>query len=364
MNEDQITETLIAALARAGPAVTRRFLAEVAGVSRGGDSFEYWGSPRNTWQPVDGPVRGVVVGLAANRLVRTSSWLQSGWGESKVDAAVWDEEVLVLFEVKIRGGQLESTQMIRHATVGALCIDSTRIPFAADNLPAGFAVRTWSDVGDWLERELRPASPTTSLVQLAETLSMEGICELTTRGGGSKSAATQLVDRESKPLGKPLEEIARDWDLRRVRQICLSRYGGELIKADACVRDTKRLAAAYRAAGQAIPLGLRFHGRDGAMTPERVLSVLYGSSTDTCTLLSNAYPAAWTAFRDRTLGSGADRHVLAAMLAWAGHATAPKGARTKIQANAATIWITAPDRAPGLEEIHRELAPARRLNTA
>lgn len=137
-------------------------------------------------------------------------------------------------------------------------------------------------------------------------------------------------------------------------------FGHEPIKEHDCLEDTARLIDAYTSAGETTPPGLRFCGADGAMTPERVLSVLYGHTAGTRrTLLHNAYPAAWTAFRDRTVGAGADRHVLVAMLAWAGRTTAEQ-ARKRIQTNAVIAWTDAADRSPGLEELHRHLAPARR----
>lgn len=357
LNEDAVTEALIAALEGAGPEATSRFLAEVVGVACQSDRFEYWGTPRKAWIPVDGPTLGLVVGLSVSGDLASNRWIQSGWGESKVDASISSEDLLVLFEVKVRRGALEGTQMVRHATVGALSVDPDLVPFTGDALPPGFALRTWADVGSWLAHELARPEHQPEIVELAATLSEQGICQPI---GTATGPAAVLTAREPRPRPTALPGITAEWDFRRVREVCSRVFGHEPIKEGDCLEDTRRLVGAYTSTGkEETPLGLRFHGPDGAMTPLRVLSVLYGRTSDPQRWLSNAYPAAWTAFHDRTIGAGADRHVLVAMLAWAGGISANQ-TRKRIQANATIAWTDAPDKAPGLEELHRHLAPARR----
>lgn len=151
-----------------------------------------------------------MVGLSASGRLAGDRWIQSGWGESKVDAAISSEALLVLFEVKVRQGALEGAQMIRHATVGALHVDPDLIPFTTDALPPGFALRTWADVGSWLASERSRREPQPDVEELAATLSQQGICEPI---GTPTWPVAVLTDREPRPRATPLKEITAEWDL-------------------------------------------------------------------------------------------------------------------------------------------------------
>jgi len=357
VNEDQITEALFGTLNACEPETIGRFLAEVAGVHLSSAHFTVWSQPREDWHPPDRPGRGVVVGLAATDRVRPGQWKDPGWGESKVDSAIYDDDVLVAFEVKVRRNALDSKQMLRHASGCALRleIDPGAPDFDRSSLPPGFALATWDHVAGWLDRELALPDRPEALDRLRTTLLDEDVYRV---GAHPPTAvAASLVEREPKPPVTPLSEIRSQWRLDEVYKACSRRYGHEPISASACEGEAKRVIAAYRSLGLDVPRGVLFGGSQGGMPPERVLSHLYGHRGGQ-RLLPNAYPATWTGFRDRTIDSGADRYVLASMLAWA-YRTTDRRARERIQRNVPAVWAIAPDRAPGSEELHDALAPAR-----
>jgi hypothetical protein len=308
-----------------------------------------------------GPARGIVLGLASRSNVSADDGRGGEWGESRLDAAIWDADTLVLIETKTGSGSLGSNQLVGHAIRGALDVPRESLVWTSERIPAGFVAATWNHVGGWLGREMSAADDhldPDAASRLAAVLRGEGVCtadpSLPPIG---ESAAT--LPRTQEPPQWPVSKISREWDFARVRRTCLDLYGSELIGENDCPDDTTRLRIAYQTAGVPLPHGLQDDRRGGAMTPERVLSVLYGNMGPAGTrLLQNAYPKGWTAMRARTVESGADRHVLVAMLAWAARTDARAG-RERIFEHVPRLWANAPLRSPGLERLHSALAPAR-----
>ena len=125
------------------------------------------------------------------------------------------------------------------------------------------------------------------------------------------------------------------------------------VRGTDCLEDTVRMREAFEKAGGLVPCGLRWHGPGGAMTPLRVLSVMYRGEN-----LSDAWPPAWTGLRMRSIDHGADRAVLAAMLAWGVRQSGAKQDHTIN--NVPIVWSLAPERAPGLEQLHAAIGDALR----
>lgn len=364
MNEDEVTSHLVKALRECGPEATRRFLRDVAGVTSSRDQFWYWDKPKHTWVPPDEPARGIVLGLASRFNVSADDGRGGEWGESRLDAAIWDVDTLVLIETKIRSGSLGSNQLVGHAIRGALVVPGENQVWTSESIPAGFVAATWDHVGGWLGREMSAADDhldPDAASRLAAVLRGEDVCSSDPSLPPIGESAVTLP-RTQEPPQWPVSKIRGEWDFTRVRRICLDLYGSELIGENDCTEDTTRLRGAYRTAGEPLPPGLQGDRRGGAMTPERVLSVLYGNMGPAgTTLLHNAYPKGWTAMRARTVESGADRHVLVAMLAWAGRTDAKAGSK-RIFEHVPRLWAKAPLRSPGLERLHSALAPARSQN--
>ncbi len=211
---------------------------------------------------------------------------------------------------------------------------------------------TWSDVLAWIADERRYATRRAALDSLEAALNTHGAAAT----GATAPLPDQLVSRTPWPTPTLGSELASEWDVGKVRSLCLARYGREPVTADGCPGDTQRMLEAYRRAGKVPPPGLRFASAAGAMTPERTMSIVFTDGG--LRRVRNALPRTLGGMRDRTLMTGADRHVLIALWAWA---TRDSGAYSKrVLAFVPLIWPDAPDKAPGLEELHAHLASARR----
>jgi hypothetical protein len=355
IKEDAATVALMRGLRSMGRAAIARFLQEVAGVSRPVDAtFDVWAQPKEVWEPPEGPRHGVVIGVGSR--IAAGSWSEDpAWGESRPDAVIRDGEVLVVFEFKPPARPVPSTQLLRHAATGALCVDAARGAFADAALREGFGHATWGHISGWLYRETRRSDASAVAHELMRTLIAGGYCQSVDHPAVAQPA--RLVHRWRQPAATPLADIEREWDLTGLRRICWQRYGDEPITATDCVAESERLVAAYERTDWLLPLGVRFGGPLGGMPPERVLSHLYGLEKGTVRRrLQNAYPPTWTGFYQRTVGSGADQHILAALLALTKSGPATDFKR-RIRRFAPICWTVAPQRAQGLTSCTRRSLP-------
>ena len=346
-------------LRQLGPEAVRRFLRHVVGLDvRPDGPVDVWAEPKTTWIPPAGAERGVVVSVAGR--VVPGAWTEDpAWGESRPDAVITADETLVVFEFKTPRQSVKSTQLLRHAASAALAVEAARGPFGEGEHRSGFVAATWEDIGGWLAAEVSLSDADAEAARLQSDLITAGYCS--DAAVPPRLAPAVTVSRRPRPRATPVAEIAQLWDLDAVRRICWARYGSEPVKGADCVEESRRLQTAFEAAGQPVPLGIRFGGPLGGMPPERVLSHMYGlASGTTRRALPNAYPMTWTGFSERTVGSGADQAVLVALLALARSQARGGAAWQRVLEFVPVCWSIAPPWVPGLDALHDVLKPARK----
>jgi hypothetical protein len=340
--EDLVTDVLMGTLRAMPPGLAAKFCADVFGVTFADDEHLEIRSVGTTDVDFGDDVQtAAVVGLSGTAAISTSP--EYGWAESRPDALITDGRVAVALEAKLpRGKPLTRSQLLRHASQVRLDVPWDEITVDGADIPECISAATWAAVDAWLEQHGH----------------REAAAALTEQRGRTPEivvhARPQVVRCVPPAPVTSGRDIAAAWDLRRVRELCTQRYARERVTAQDCPDDTARMVAAYRAEGLTAPPGLRFSAPDGgAMTPERTLSLIYAGSR-----YRNACPATPSGFRDRTVRSGFDQHALAALWAWA--ARNEGAVADRIRRFVPRVYAEAPVTAPGLEELHALLAPARR----
>jgi len=170
------------------------------------------------------------------------------------------------------------------------------------------------------------------------------------------TAARQVV----RDLPAWLEELARSVDLRELGALCTELYGdpaNEFYEAGDgrpapvhCRDDSRRVADAYRAAGEPIPKVLLQRGGN-VITLRRALCLLFGPES-----YERSVADPQTTVRPRKLVDvGCDRAVLLAMLAWAWGR--PGWNAEHLRRIVAAAWPHAPRRSHGAPELHDRPSP-------
>jgi hypothetical protein len=188
------------------------------------------------------------------------------------------------------------------------------------------------------------------LTACAEVLASEGLCRLDPRASAARRA--QPVDIEPAPAKVAVRDILGGRDAVAIARACRRFVTDHPVSDAACVCDTEGMTNAYVEQERRVPVGLRYHGTGGAMTPRRIITVLYTGEHKT-----DAWPPTWTTLRTRVIDRGGDRMVLLAILAWALTTNDAAAARNVID-TVTTVWPITPDRSPGLEELHNAIRSA------
>lgn len=340
--EDQVTAELVRTLAMIGSARTAALCAEVFGVVL---------DPERTCARAHGTADidlakevecAAVVGLSDSAVIDLTPMYN--WAESRMDALITDGRSAIVLEVKLptHASGLERSQLIRHASHARMDLDLDCISAEGTELPPGIGAASWGALDAWFE--------TNGLSdQLATLQAMRG------------PVSSVVVHSEAAPLARasyprPAQgaELSAAWDLSKVVELCRDHYGDELITERDCRLETDRMLAVYQDTGTVAPAGLRFADPiEGAMPPQRVLSIMF---TPRCSRIRNAFPGSLAGFRDRTVGTGCDQHVLAALWSWA---AVNAGSRSqRIRKFVPLVYNEASFAAPGLEELHELLRPA------
>jgi hypothetical protein len=353
MDENAITRELVPkTLQPSSPEISCRFAREVCGTELNAEpslEFRY----QATWERFKSR-RGVVVGIAPDGTLATGSGARVG--AAVVDALIAGN-VLVLLEFKT-SGRCNRDQLARHASHWALEINEDAAAWKADQPPAGICLATWDHLGGWLARELHRKHPKRErerLQSLADILSSSALIRLDPEIKPVPAAVAVAIERPPKPT--PTAEIARGWDLGKVRRVCQELYGipgeGEHVSKYACAADAARVLSDFERADAQPSKRLRDQQTGGPMTNRRVLSVLYGGEG-----LTDAAPRNWTVFRDRVIERGGDRAMLLTMLAWARGNPQDRRAHD-VERMVSLLWERTPERTPALPELHEALTTAR-----
>jgi hypothetical protein len=344
--ENRLTDALVLGVLAGGPEpVVHRFVAEVCGVGQFGkiETIETQAPYRELPAP-----RAAVVGIA--RLDGVSSRDLNISGKAVIDGLIAGQDTTILLEHKI-SGRCEQGQLIRHALYWSLDVGRDHPVWAADDPPPpGYRLVTWAHVSAWLARERERGECDGAAAHHVVGLLGEHVAPSGPLGDLTRAAAT-TVGVLPAPKPASIREIAKQWDFDRLHDACTALFAAAPVRGTDCLEDTVRMREAFEKAGQPVPCGLRWHGQGGAMTPLRVLSVMYRDEN-----VSDAWPPAWTGLRMRTIDRGADRAVLAAMLAWGLRQSGAKQEHTIN--NVPIVWSLAPERAPGLEHLHAAIGDA------
>jgi hypothetical protein len=343
--ENCITNALVEdVLARSPKAVTHRFAKEVCGIPKLG-RIGPLRTQVNTFEDLKAR-SAVVVGISpqygSNFGDRNIS------GKADPDALIPGDNVSIVLEHKIRG-KCQQCQLIRHALHWALRIDRQN-PLWPDGggPPSGYHLATWGDVRSWAAREREREE-----CDLGELERFEGLLDQRVPSSPpSERRSARPVPVFPKPEPVPIATITDRWDLERLFQATDEFVTRHPVRSHECVEDTNRMAAAFKAAGVPVLPALTCFHRDHAMSPLRSLTALFEEDDR-----PDIWQPAWTGWWNRTIGRGADRAVLAAMLAWGQRKSGPR--RANIVANVPVVWCLAPEQSPGLEQFHEAMRVAR-----
>lgn len=272
-------------------------------------------------------------------------------GGSRPDAIIeFGDELFVVLESKAVAN-LDGAQLARHAFRWEL--ENARVGPRGLIPPPSWSLKRWQHVSAWARTAAKAETEVAAFLlrQLAEYLELAGVTDARIETSPAPGPG---------PLAPAwLDDLAAAADLERVALACQELYGDEdspwFVSGDGVDSridtraDSRRVAEAFRAAGQPAPPSILKRGGD-VITPRRALSILYGPDRYE---RSVAEPDVKNRAA-KLKGAGADRAVLLGILAWAwpqSGALVAHNAR-RIVAHA---WRDLPSSTPAASELHERL---------